>query len=379
MNSGDPQKLTRVSSVSGGSITAGVLGLSWSQLMFDQNGVATNLDALVISKVRQLARRTIDEGAVIGGLLLPGSISDKVTNAYRDHLFGSATLQDLPADPAPRFIINATSVQTGALWRFSRLYMADYKVGLIPNPTVEVATAVAASSAFPPVLSPLRLDLTDQQFAQTDNGPLHMPPYTTEAVFTDGGVYDNLGLETTWKRCRTVVVSDGGEAIAPESEPKVDRVRHVYRIVRRSWRGGRNANARWSRPSSEHRVNKVNGEPDVLGHSKRRHRLRLAGCHSRPPEKTILLATLPTRLQQLDDVVQERLINWDMRSATRRCASGSCRGSRHLLDSHTRRPVWGEPTLCQCERRDCHLNHNRQLLTSTARYTAEQHRQIRDP
>ena len=34
--------------------------------------------------------------------------------------------KDLPADP-PRFVINATNVQTGALWRFSPPYMADYR------------------------------------------------------------------------------------------------------------------------------------------------------------------------------------------------------------------------------------------------------------
>jgi RHS repeat-associated protein len=41
-----------------------------------------------------------------GGRDTPGSISDKVTKAYRKHLFGSATLQELPPDPA-RFVINS--------------------------------------------------------------------------------------------------------------------------------------------------------------------------------------------------------------------------------------------------------------------------------
>jgi NTE family protein len=29
-------------------------------------------------------------------------------------------------------------------------------------------------------------------------------------VLTDGGVYDNLGLERVWKRCRTILVSNAG-------------------------------------------------------------------------------------------------------------------------------------------------------------------------
>ena len=41
------QQLKRISSVSGGSITAGVLGMNWKNLLF-QNGVASNLMAQVI-------------------------------------------------------------------------------------------------------------------------------------------------------------------------------------------------------------------------------------------------------------------------------------------------------------------------------------------
>ena len=35
-------KLTRITSVSGGSITAGVLGYRWKRLNFDDSGIATN-------------------------------------------------------------------------------------------------------------------------------------------------------------------------------------------------------------------------------------------------------------------------------------------------------------------------------------------------
>src|ERR1051325_488812 len=93
------------------------------------------------------------------------SISDEVTQAYRDHLFGNATLQDLPADSeGPRFVINATNVQTKVLWRFSKPFMGDYRVGLIRNPTLQLAVAVGASSAFPPVLSPVKIKLDPADF-----------------------------------------------------------------------------------------------------------------------------------------------------------------------------------------------------------------------
>ena len=65
------------------------------------------------------------------------SIPQRVAAKYRDELFGDATLQDLP-DPstAPRFVFYATSLQSGASVRMSRKYLADYRVGRIPNPTL---------------------------------------------------------------------------------------------------------------------------------------------------------------------------------------------------------------------------------------------------
>jgi NTE family protein len=140
--------LARISSVSGGSITAGVLGSRWKELDFDAaTGVARAFVAKVAEPIHELASTTVDVGAVLTGALLPGTrISDRVEAAYRKHLFGDRTLQDLPSDDeGPRFVINATSLQTGVLFRFSRPYMADYHVGKFLSPTVSLAKAVAAS------------------------------------------------------------------------------------------------------------------------------------------------------------------------------------------------------------------------------------------
>jgi NTE family protein len=301
-------KLARISSVSGGSITAGVLGFKWDRLAFDSNGVGAAFHAEVVQPVRTLAGRTIDEGAILGGILLPGTISDKVVDAYRKHLFGDATLQALPADP-PRFVINATSVQTGALFRFSRPFLADYRVGTIPNPTTEIAVAVAASSAFPPVLSPLKLELDPASWAPPSGLPsedLHMEPYLSEAVLSDGGVYDNLGLETAWKKYKTVLVSNGGGKMQPQPDPPSDWARHGLRI-----------NDIIDNQVRSLRVRQVIGAFEAGDRTGTYWGIRtcitdyeLPDALPCPEEQTLALAATPTRLKRLDGVLQERLINW---------------------------------------------------------------------
>jgi NTE family protein len=296
-------RLARISSVSGGSITAGVLALHWKDLAFDA-GIAKAFPEQVVGPIRDLAGRTLDANSILGGLLLPGSIGEKVAAAYDRHLFHGATLQDLP--DTPRFVINATNVQSGALWRFSKPFMADYRVGRVDGPTLPLALAVAASSAFPPVLSPVELDLEPGQVRAQPGNDLCRAPYTTHVVLTDGGVYDNMGLETVWKRYQTVLVSDAGGKTQPEDEPGEDWARHSLRILNlvdnqvrslrkrqviAAFKDGTRQGAYWG----------IRTDIDDY---------QLATAFPSPFARTLELANLPTRLQRMEPEIQERLINW---------------------------------------------------------------------
>lgn len=298
--------LKRISSVSGGSITAAMLGLKWGRLGFGANNVAANYVSEVVDPVRGLASTTIDRASILNGLFTPGSISDKIADAYRKHLFGRATLQDLPGPSGPRFVINATSVQTGALFRFSKPYIADYRVGRIVNPTVELAVAVAASSAFPPVLSPCTIEFDPASWDASEKGDLAREPYTSRAVLSDGGVYDNLGLETTWKRYDTILVSNGGGKMAAEEAPHSDWARHAIRINEIIDNQVRSLRARQVIDSFKAKVRKGTYwgiRTDIsaygVGHT--------LPC---PLAQTTALAETPTRLKELPAVTHERLINW---------------------------------------------------------------------
>lgn len=297
-------KLDRVSSVSGGSITAGVLGLHWSALGFNVDRVAEKFVQEVVAPIRRLAGKTIDVSSVIESLLPFGSAADHVAENYRKHLFNEKTLQDLP--DRPRFVLNSLNVQSMALCRFSKPYIWDFRVGKVENPTIELAVAVAASSACPPALSPMILRMKESQFTPATGLNLQRQPYTTEIVLTDGGVYDNLGLETAWKRYTTILVSDGGGAYAVEPNPKHNWVEHAYRVnnlidsqvrslrkrqVIGSFKAGLRKGVYWGIRT------------DITNY-------HLSDSLPCPFAQTQALAEVATRLASLDTTTQERLINW---------------------------------------------------------------------
>jgi NTE family protein len=296
-------RLDRISSVSGGSITAAALGLHWHELAFDADGVAVRFDR-VVDAVRTVAGETLDASSILSGLFGRGSVGERVAAAYDRHLCHGATLQALPE--RPRFVINATNVQSGALWRFSRPYMGDYRVGRVHSPDFPLAMAVAASSAFPPFLSPLEIELDAGAVVADPGSDLSHPPFTRKVVLSDGGVYDNLGLETAWKTHVNVLVSDGGGKMQPEEDPHGDWARHSLRInsvidnqvrsLRKrqlidSFKDGVKGGAYWG--IRTHIADY--GLTDTL---------------PAPADKTLALAETPTRLEEVPAVLQERLINW---------------------------------------------------------------------
>jgi NTE family protein len=308
-------RLKRLSSVSGGSITAGTLALAWPKLDLDGDGVARGFDDGVTLPLRRLASRTIDVTAVLHNLVAPGAASGHIAAAYRKYLFGHRTLQDLPPDDGPgagpRFVFNGANLQTGALWRFSRPFMADYRVGTIPAPTLDLAIAVAVSSAAPPFLSPVYLKLDSAAYAPNSGLDLQRPPYTTRPVLTDGGVYDNLGLETAWKRYKTILVSDGGGHMGDDPRPHGDWPRQMFRVTGvidnqvRSLRK-RQVIDSYMLPEGDpnHRAGAYWGiRSDIANYG-------AADALPCPFEQTTTLADVATRLAVMPDMLQERLINW---------------------------------------------------------------------
>jgi len=293
-------EVQRVSSVSGGSIAAGVLALAWPDL---ESGA--DFEATVVAPLRRLASVTIDRGSVVGGLLRPRqSIGDRITAAYRaPYLFGERTLGDLPA--SPRFVFNATNMQSTALWRFSRPYTRDYRVGKLLEQPFPLATVVAASSAFPPFLSPVVLSVDENAYEADPDADLDHAPFTTRPVLTDGGVYDNLGLETALKRYTTILVSDGGGKT--EAAEKVQRnwLGHTIRAMMVIDNQVRSLRKRAL--ISAYKLGERDGAYWGIRTTIENYGVETLPC---PPGLTEQLAKEPTRLASIAATTQERLINW---------------------------------------------------------------------
>ncbi|CAH2402325.1 patatin-like phospholipase family protein [Mesorhizobium escarrei] len=296
-------KITRFSSVSGGSITSGMLAAAWPRLKVE-NGMVTNLDAEVIAPLRAFCRRSIDTMAVGWGAVLPGkSIGDVLADAY-DDMFKKITLQDLP--DSPQFVFDATNLQTGRLVRLMKKRLADFTIGEIRNPQVRVAVAVAASSAFPPVLSPVDIKVDPKSWVELD-GAIHHgdPAYTRTLSLTGGGAYDNLGLESI-DDFSTVIVSDAGAPFGTEETASTLWPQQAMRALDIATDQARALRKRllFAQCAAEDRLAVYSGIDS--------NPAEYPAAQTLNPDLafTTKLARMRTRLDPFSDQEQGRLINW---------------------------------------------------------------------
>jgi NTE family protein len=155
------------------------------------------------------------------------------------------------------------------------------------------------------VLAPAVLRLDSREFTP-GSGPLQQAPYTTNPTLADGGVYDNLGLETCFKRYKTLFVSNASAPFAPE--PSISRncasvgarcisvmdnqvLSQRKRLLVEAFKSRVRAGAFWDI------------QQDVSAYP----------CSDKlpcPVARTEELARVATDLERKDSALQERLINW---------------------------------------------------------------------
>ena len=231
------KNVTHITSVSGGSILAAHLVLNWGRYngsVGEFEAAASELLSFVRLDVRnRIVRRVPLTYALRWPRWLLGYSNRHMTRTgqlerhYREHLYGDVSVFELPA--SPQLHILATNLSEGCLCSFNReglLVMRrrpsnSIRVDQVRASLATVAMAVAASSAFPGFFPPLDLTGADVGTSEGEFG---------RQTFTDGGVFDNLGvrmfkyleqsLTADNSELDGVLVSDVGKPIAVQSEQK---------------------------------------------------------------------------------------------------------------------------------------------------------------
>lgn len=208
------EAVTHISTVSGGSlVTAAILtanGMRWpssdqyrQQVYPSLRQTLTTCDlfsfkALGWGGLRQHGLRLLNRRA-------------EILTALLEKQWGiAAKLGDLPESPI--WWINATCIETGKNWRFSKREMGDWRFGRHYEPPFSIAQAVASSAAVPYAIGALRFDLPRAGWYATDPAtrkPIQSAKPSLAAVHLwDGGAYENLGIEPLFKMDRGLIDCD---------------------------------------------------------------------------------------------------------------------------------------------------------------------------
>lgn len=237
-----------MSSVSGGSIAAARLATAFTRVTTTPGQPIPKdaWDREFRQPLRAFTRKDIRTGPFLRRLLPWNLWRTETTVEALAHRYEKdltpLRLVDLPA--RPDFLFLATDMAYGVSWVFSRERIGDYQVGYRPPADVTVARAVAASACCPPLIGPMRLPL-DPVALKGGSAPRDARREECLADFrlTDGGNYDNMGLEPVWKDHAVVLVSDAGGLFTNESDKgllwRVPRYQQIQerqtRALRKRW------------------------------------------------------------------------------------------------------------------------------------------------
>jgi len=205
------RNVKEICSVSGGSIIAAHLVLNWEKYCGSDDNFREAAQELT-SFVRADLRGRIVRRWLLAGWWWPRyrRISQLI-RAY-DKLYKGALLQDLgKADDRPTIAILATSMISGDVCAFTSRgvrvnCLRDPKEVVLPR--LAVSSAVAASSAFPPLFPPVKLDRKKLRITGNE--------MQAGEVLTDAGVIDNLGVAALPESEMRLFISDASAAFHVE-------------------------------------------------------------------------------------------------------------------------------------------------------------------
>lgn len=160
-------------------------------------------------------------------------VSSIINRLYSKWFFDGKTLKDF--NPMPRIAINATNLETGRPFTFSKNKMSDstYEHPGKGRKTIKfkpdgfpISLAVASSTCVPFAFTPIFID---KKYFEDEKDFETIKP-----CLVDGGVYDNQGVHKLTQKnssyeCDVVIVSDAGNIM-----PKINSFNNVIQLLMRT-------------------------------------------------------------------------------------------------------------------------------------------------
>jgi NTE family protein len=175
------------------------------------NGQMGNFDALV-ARVHALTSYNLRRKILLERLE-PSNWHHTFAELVAKELAARITDKPLTALPSiPRFLFCATDMVFGVNWIYTHDCAGDYEAGYTKMgiDQIQIAHAAAASACFPPIFEPIETLVLPANLSGGDAIGPDADSCRTKIRLSDGGVYDNMGLEPVWKAAETVLVSDAG-------------------------------------------------------------------------------------------------------------------------------------------------------------------------
>lgn len=172
-----------------------------------------------------------------------GHRANLMAEVIHDYWSITSKMESLPQKPD--WIINGTTNITGSRWYVKQsegvCLMGSEDIGSANAKGYSIADAVALSAAYPGVIGPYRLSSKNYQwqFSVDSKSNQHLMQSQKGLYLSDGGLYDNLGLEPlfnietsslVYPKTDFLIVSDAGSSI------KRQRLAPVWRPILRTLR-----------------------------------------------------------------------------------------------------------------------------------------------
>ena len=241
-----------------------------------------------------------------------------LAETIRDEWDINLSLKDLPE--TPRWLISTTCYETGKNWRFDKERFGDYQFGYVVNPDFDVADAVAASAALPMLIGSFELDTSHYSWMKftgfTDDKMVAVDPMFNRVHLWDGGIYENLGLESLFKvgsgpreGVDFLIVSDAGAPLRTHQNRRqaLLRLADICTSQSRGLRARIVVNHFMNHPDSGVYFQMGNTAREIIQKSKVKLKFNINWHTTLPAEQVAVLKDIPTHIKRFSETEFDQL------------------------------------------------------------------------